>query len=62
MVVVVDVDLLEYGLGSPQAQRIAIGGLADLSAKVALAEEVLNGIGDVQSLPPPMRRDRPAGE
>ncbi len=42
-----------HGAGSPQAQRIVMLGQADLDAKIALADQVLNGTDDAPGLPLP---------
>jgi len=39
-----------HGAGSPQAQRIVMLGLSDLKSKIAMAEEVVKGDGDVPGL------------
>lgn len=39
-----------HGAGSPQAQRIVMLGLSDVDKKIKLADEVLNGSGDVPGL------------
>ncbi len=45
-----------HGAGSPQAQRIVMAELANVPSKIAMAEAVLNGTSDVESLPLPRRR------
>ena len=42
-----------HGAGSPQAQRIAMLGQADINGKIALAKNVINGKDDVPGLPLP---------
>jgi len=48
-----------HGAGSPQAQRIAMMGQANFDEKIAMAERVIDGDDDVESLPLPGKR-RPA--
>ncbi len=45
-----------HGAGSPQAQRIAMLGQANIDKKIAMAEEVIYGTSDVPGLPLPTRR------
>ena len=40
-----------HGAGSPQAQRIAMQGLAAIEDKIKLADEVISGDDDVPGLP-----------
>lgn len=42
-----------HGAGSPQAQRIVMLGQADLDARIAFADQVLNGTDDTPGLPLP---------
>ena len=49
-----------HGAGSPQAQRIVMLALASLDAKIALADQVLNGTDDVPGLPLPGSVSGPA--
>lgn len=49
-----------HGAGSPQAQRIVMLALASLDAKIALADQVLNGTDDVPGLPLPGSISGPA--
>jgi hypothetical protein len=39
-----------HGAGSPQAQRIAMLGQADIEGKIAMANEVIYGTSDVPGL------------
>ena len=40
-----------HGAGSPQAQRIVMGFLANMNKKIKMAEEVIDGTSDVEGLP-----------
>lgn len=40
-----------HGAGSPQAQRIAMAGQAQIAKKIAMAEKVVHGTDDVEGLP-----------
>ena len=44
-----------HGAGSPQAQRIVMLGQAAIEDKIRMADEVINGTGDVPGLPLPGR-------
>ncbi|MFV0462594.1 MAG: 4-hydroxyphenylacetate 3-hydroxylase family protein [Nostocoides sp.] len=44
-----------HGAGSPQAQRIAMSGQANVPAKMEMADKVINGTDDVPGLPLPDR-------
>ena len=44
-----------HGAGSPQAQRIVMFSQADIEEKIKMAEQVIDGEGDVDGLPLPKR-------
>ena len=44
-----------HGAGSPQAQRIVMLSQADIEEKIKMAEQVIDGEGDVDGLPLPKR-------
>ena len=44
-----------HGAGSPQAQRIVMFSQADIEEKIKMAEQVIDGKGDVDGLPLPKR-------
>ena len=50
-----------HGAGSPQAQRIAMLGQADIDTKIKMAEAVIHGDDDVPGLPLPGTREKATG-
>ena len=48
-----------HGAGSPQAQRIAMLGQADIEKKIAMADRVINGTDDVAGVALPRRLGAP---